>query len=121
MRLMSIAITTLWGALALASCASPEPAVREIAPGVTVIDGGRVRVDAVNLAALEETISQTASLAAVQRVVGRAEVVSPGGGGTMVHMYRLTDTTTNSPKLLLVFVQGQDQIVEHLVTDRTEP
>jgi hypothetical protein len=120
-----IVAAAFWGAsiaMALdisAAEAQTEPAVKEIAPGVTSIDGARVRVNSVDLASLEGIIRQTASLASVQQMLGVAEVVSPGPSGTMVHMYRITDTATNAPKLLLVFVQGSDHIVDHLVTDRT--
>lgn len=111
-------------ALALSLVSAPAaaqtkapPAVREVAPGVTEVDGGRVRVDTVDLATLEATITRTSSLAAVERMIGHAEVASPAGNGILVHMYRITDTATNAPKLLLVFAQG-DRIVDHLVTDR---
>lgn len=116
-----IAACAALGPYALPANAQSGPAVQEVAPGVTIVDGARVRVNEVDLASLEETINRTASLAAVQGMIGVAEVISPGPGGTEVHMYRLTDTATNAPKLLLVFVQGRRRIVDHLISDRVGP
>lgn len=114
------AIAALAFALPLAACVTEtmqEPGITTLAPGVVQIDGAKVRTGEVDLPALEALLATKGSMSDVVKMIGKAPMVSPAGGGTDSHMYKLDDATTQRKVLVIVFVKG-GRVVDSLVTDR---
>ncbi|HOY77028.1 MAG TPA: hypothetical protein PLN33_04435 [Hyphomonadaceae bacterium] len=109
-------------AIAVGGCAMVEPVepgITTIAPGVQRIDGSQVRVDEVDLPALEALLAKHGPMQDVIKMIGK----TPGGaypaaGGTESHMYRMEDAATKRKVLVIVFVKN-GRVVDSLVTDRT--
>ena len=117
---MRIGIVSLL-ALALGACvteAPGEPGITTIAPGVTQIDGAKVRTSEVDLPALEALLAKKGPMADVVKVIGKAPMVNPAGGGTDAHMYKLDDKATGRKVLVIVFVRN-GMVGDSLVTERT--
>lgn len=106
--------------LALGGCvteAPSEPGITTLAPGVTQIDGAKVRTGEVDLPALEALLAKKGPMSDVVKMIGKAPMVNPAGGGTDAHMYKLDDTVTKRKVVVIVFVQN-GKVGDSLVTDR---
>lgn len=106
--------------LELAGCVTEvasEPGITTLAPGVTQIDGAKVRTGEVDLQALEALLAKKGPMSDVVKMIGKAPMVNPSGGGVDAHMYKLDDKATGRKVLVIVFVQN-GQVGDSLVTDR---
>lgn len=107
-------------AILLGACANhpaEEPGITTLAPGVVHIDGAQVRTGEVDLPKLEALLGAKGSMSDVVKMIGKAPMVNPAGGGTDSHMYKLDDAATKRKVLVIVFVNG-GRVVDSLVTDR---
>jgi hypothetical protein len=95
-----------------------SPGVTEVAPGVREIDGKKLPSQGVDMSAVETLIKEEKSLRAVRDLLGGDGITSIGPADTTVHIYKVQDTATGKPLIVLLFVKDDDEIVDHLVQDR---
>jgi hypothetical protein len=91
------------------------PGVTEVAPGVTEIDGAKVRSTDVASARIAVAITQDNRFRSVENLFKVKGNKNPGPAGSITHIYKIKDPDTKDNMVVVLFVRD-GLVLDYVVT-----